>query len=327
MAILSLPVVIILLILMLYGIISNIILIILFARQRRYTFDQKAFVISVNVADLLALTTAVIITSITHFMEAQESQAALLVCKILAVVVTSVLHSSALNLCLVAFHRLFSVYKPGKMNIYFSRNCCYGKFISIIIISAKFTCCKFNFQTGMILAIWLLSCIPSIIGLASGWCNLEYFPGKNICMFDYPKNLSYTIFVIVLYTIFPVIFVTVAYTLLFRVVILARKRVSSPEASQQSSTISENGKKNKLKRENRLLIQLIFISAIFMLLWLPSSTLARFKGYGKNDKNPIGTISSALMLLNAIFNPLIYILPNSLLKQDLKRLICFCNSK
>lgn len=306
MALLPLSALISLQALFLFGIIANLIVIILFVRQKKYTFDQKVFVVSVNLADLVALTASFIVVIITQFMTLSMSGVNLFVCNALAYIVTCTLQSSATNFCIVAFHRFLSVAKPATCKTIFTPKKC----LLITLLG------------------WIFGFLPTSLALLTGWCTMRYFSGKHLCTFYYTRHISYTIFVLTTFTAIPIVYVTVNYCSLFLIVRKQRRKIQIAEPSKiTSSSNEEQPSLKKLNREHKLMIQLIIITVLFLFCWTPGSTAARFIGYEDGDKSPIGTISTAAILLNSVVNPFLYILPNSLLRAQFKEMLRNCFSK
>lgn len=294
-----------------FSLVANLLVIILFYKNKQCSLDQKIFIISLNVCDFLAVLLSYPIFIITQHTAVQGNPTAISACIGMSFLTGWILHTSVIQLCLVAFHRLISVAKPNLSKSIFSKKNCFL----------------------MIGAVWIICGVPVTIVVATNSCKLDYIPTKNLCTFNYPKCFGYTIFNITVFTVIPFLFVNVNYILLYYFVKKQRKRVRCAEpgngtTSTPSTVVSTSVKKKQKKevrsdsKEFRLLIQLIIITAIFMVCWTPGSTIGRFTGY--NEKESLaGYVLGGMIALNSAVNPFVYLLPNPYMRKQLKQFI-FC---
>lgn len=284
---------------------TNILVIVLFIRQDKYKFDQQIFIINVNVADLLGLLAATILVGLISYTDPLNNNFTLFFCEVLGYLNPSIFSVSAVNFCLVVFHRYMLVTKLG----YYKK------------VFTKFNCIL------MICFSWLVPFGINGIAILTRWSQIQYISRKKFCSYNYPHFLSYTLFTLLLFTVLPTIFVITFYSFLYMRVIKHRAKIQNQKSKSTIGTTSREIKLLKDKKEQRLMLQLMSITCLFMICWIPGSTVGRFIGYDDNSNDEFGTISSALLCLNSIINPLIYIIPNPVKRNELKKLFCFYGSK
>lgn len=285
-----------------YGILANLIVIVLYCINKNCTFDQKSFIISLNIADFLAMLLGYFSFILSNYVDVIKNSAWLFICNSTTFVLSATMHCSAVQLSIVAIYRYLTVTK-----------------LSFNSFNLKKLHCLL-----LILGLWIFSFLPTIIAVFGGWCQLTFLKPKKICTFNYPNCLSYAFFNIVLYTITPIITVTVSYSALFLVVRKKRKKIfiQEPTRSTGNSQFKTRLQFMQENRENRLMIQIGVITIIFMVCWIPGSTIGRFVGYKDNSKEFIGYVTSGLFVVNSAVNPLVYLLPNGQMRKQLKSLFC-----
>ncbi|XP_072051729.1 melatonin receptor type 1B-B-like [Amphiura filiformis] len=150
-----------------------------------------------------------------------------------------------------------------------------------------------------------------------GWAGHGYDTKGQVCSYLYYKSYTYTLYVIFLGAVFPMIVVPYCY---LRIYLLVRK--SSKNLKQNSDVIIFN-RRNKDRKTLRVVFT---IWAAFMIMWLPFTIYGTFDFHGNWPRGPL-MFANLFGFSNSSINSIIYGVMNKDFREGYTKVlkkILFC---
>ena len=161
----------------------------------------------------------------------------------------------------------------------------------------------------LVVLSWIL-CILVYLPPVLGWGGHRYDSSINFCTLDVNNNLYFTVFTFLCGIAIPSCITVACYTGIFLKVRKSKRLVTSHQ-------IQGNGGLDK--KEIKLAFQLFLVIAIFYFTWIPFMIVTTF--YSTEEYGMVRLILSALLSLNLINNPFIYLYFNVTFRAECIRMI------
>lgn len=279
---------------------GNLLVIYVIYRNRGLRTVTNMFLVGLSVADFLTsslimpLTASIFIRGKWMFSEG--------VCVFQGIFILCLVWNSLHMVTLMAINRYFCVRKPSLYRKWFTKK-----------------------NTGaMITTISVLSFILAISPYWSGLVTYIFRPGKAACFMTFdPKRklgkIAYTVFLLVIYTVLPMVFIAFCYYKVFRMVkqhAIATKNTIRSLARQASNLSLEEIRTTKL---------LLVLVVAFIICWVPVITvdfLNVIMGTGSLPREAYVTYT-LFAFGSSCINPIVCLTLNSKIRREAKKVILF----
>ena len=180
--------------------------------------------------------------------------------------------------------------------------------------------------TLVIVTVWSFGILSSILPLA-GWGRYVFAPGTSLCVTDFKTNKGFTFFVFMVVFGIPLNAIFFIYIQIFRAVRKQLKSIrlnavhpSSQETDESSEAKEKRGLLRKFKKEAKAAATMFVIIGVFVLCMTPFTAFNLYCLH-TGTKSDLGDfITSRAAYINAVFNPLIYGVMNTVFRRGYHKL-------
>ena len=172
--------------------------------------------------------------------------------------------------------------------------------------------------------ISVISIVPFILTIApylSGLVSYIFRPGKASCFMTFDPNrrlgkISYTFFLLIIYTILPMAFIAVCYYKVFRIVKQHAKATKNTIRSRQSKGLSTE--------EVRMTKMLLVLVVGFVFCWVPVITVDFLNAIMGTGSLPRAAYVMYILFayVSSCINPIVCLALNGKIRRQAKKLIC-----
>lgn len=276
---------------------GNLLIIAVFFKNRRFRTVTNMFLVGLSIADVLTatmvmpFTTSIFVHGKWMFNDAT--------CLFLGVFVLCLVWISLHMVTLMAINRYFCVIRPSLYRKYFTKR-----------------------STAAMIAV--VSVIPFILAFSpyfSGLVTYIFRPGKAACFmtFDPERRLgkiTYTFFLLMIYTILPMTLIAVCYYKVFRTVKQHAAAAKNTIRSHQSGGLSSE--------EVRMTKMLLVLVVGFVICWVPVITVDFLNAIMGTGSLPRGAYVVYILFafFSSCINPIVCLTLNGRIRREAKKLIC-----
>lgn len=201
---------------------------------------------------------------------------------------------------LMAINRYFCVIRPRLYKKYFTKRS----------------------TAAMISVVSIVPFILTISPYLSGLVTYIFRPGKAACFmtFDPDRRLgkiTYTFFLLIIYTILPMALIAVCYYKVFRTVKQHAKATKNTIRSRQSKGLSSD--------EVRMTKMLLVLVVGFVFCWVPVITVDFLNAIMGTGSLPRAAYVTYILFafFSSCINPIVCLTLNGKIRREAKKLICF----
>ena len=272
----------------LFGIVGNAVVIFIFSYEATLRKACNIFIIHLAMIDIIISSYNTVGSSLLMGRGTQSLPANTTLCTVVGVITCIIYNVSIAALTVIAIHRYISILRPMENRRIFSgRNC--------------FLFCG---------AVWIydgLVCLPP--GL--GWGRVIFKAESKFCMVDRNFHPTYIAFAWVFQLVIPSIITIFCYTSLYLKVRKSKRQV-------QGQSRVQGFRKTDLKMALQMFIIVVFLYAT----WGPYLCVTQIDDPG----TPRGIILliTALVGMNSMINPFVYIYFNSAFRAAFMKFFCPC---
>ena len=256
------------------GILGNLVVLLVTIKGNRVRTKGRAFIASLAIADTLASTN--LIFMLTSAVSYGKWVFGGTFCQLNGFLTSQFVASSTYSLQAISVNRYFIVVKENLYgSVFTARN-----------------------QLVTIALIWCIP-IPLAIGPVLGWSHYEFQPGKCLCLYDFRSSISYSIAVVLVTVLLPLLVMTLCYFLIF-------KRVT--HHSNQVDIMMNNAQTLNIRREVKITKTLFVVIAAYVVCFSPAAIVNLLKIVIPTFKIPlwIDILFTILVFSNHANNPIIY---------------------
>lgn len=274
----------------LFGIIGNILVIIVLWQQHRRSRRTSAnlFLINLAIADILAsanlifMLATIVNKGVWLFGEGM--------CKLNGFLTVLLGATSLLTLCAISVNRYFKIVEGGKYNRIYTKG-----------------------NTLIILAIvWL---IPFVLSVAPifGWSAHEYQVGKCVCHFLFSRNIPYTLTFATFVVVLPFSVILFCYLKIYKIIKMHGAIVGNLRRSQPSVHVEDI----------KIATTLFIVIVVFVICYIPASVINILDMAHLGFKIPhwLDMLSFVLVVSNHANNPIIYNALNRSFRQSFREVL------
>ena len=277
--------------LFLIGVPSNVIVIVVFSCSVALRKSHNTFIINLAIIDILCLCfLSPIITGSFLVDKGKTLKENQLLCNLAGGSLNSSYALGIFAMSLVAINRYLIIVHPAKARRIFT----VPKSVCLVVLS--WTLCTLVY-------------LPPVLG----WGGSKYDSSIHFCTIDVHNNLYFNLFTASCGVAIPSCITVVCYTGIFLKVRKSKRLVMSHQV-QANDALD--------KKEIKLAFQLFLVIAIFYITWIPFMIVLNF--YSTEEYRLVRLIFSALLSLNLIVNPFIYLYFNATFRAECIRMIT-CN--
>lgn len=277
-------------IIILFGMIGNIlVIIVLWQQQRRsHRVTGSYFLINLAIADIFG--SANLIFMLSTIINRGEWIFGEHLCEVNGFLTVLLGATSLLTLCAISVNRYFKIVEGGKYNKIYT-----------------------NTNTLRILAVtWL---IPFALSLAPilGWSEHEYQVGKCVCHFLFSRSVSYTVTFAVFIVITPFTVILFCYLKIYKIIKTHGEMMGNLRRSQPSIHVEDI----------RIATTLFIVIVVFIICYIPASVVNIVQMVDPDFNIPhwLDMVSFLLVVSNHANNPLIYNALNRSFRQAFREVL------
>jgi melatonin receptor type 1B len=196
-------------------------------------------------------------------------------------------------MALVSVNRYFCILKPGKYQRLFKK----GRTILFILM------------------VWVNAFIGSIPPLFFNLGGYSFQPGKAMCLYEFDKNLSYTVFIEVVFIGTPLCIIALCYSFVFKEVYF-RNKVFAPD-QLNTEELRAHVKEAKITKT----LAAVFLG--FACCWLPVSVIDYIDAINGSPLLPRRSYLTYgfLVYVSSLINPMIYGIASRSFRHEYKRMV------
>ena len=274
-----------------FGVVGNLVVLVTFIWSRKLRTPQNSFIMTLAVADLLALSQCpLVMKTMWKGYQFYGKDICLLSASLTAFSYTA----SIASIMMVAVGRYVSIVKLGLKERIFTWPRC-----------ALIQVCIFAHSMLSVAPVW------------STWLKeAQYIDVVHICLISGENTIIYDVLMSVFALAIPVGVVLYAY---LQIYLTFRKSKNSVKAHGRWSSVTNARDSAKQKRELRLAVQLFLIFSFFCVSWTPFTLLVLLD---RKSALPEGLYQffQQLLIANSAVNPPIYFYFNTVYRAELLRL-------
>ena len=254
-------------------ILGNLVVVLVTIKGNRVRTKGRAFIASLAIADTLASTNLIfmLVSAVSYGKWVFGGT----LCQLNGFLTSQFVASSTYSLQAISVNRYFIVVKQNLYgSVFTARN-----------------------QMLIIALVWCIP-IPLAIGPVLGWSYFEFQTGKCLCLYDFRSSISYSIAVVLVTVLLPLLVMCLCYFQIF-------KRVT--HHSSQVDTMMNNEQTLNV-REVKITKTLFVVIAAYVVCFAPAAIVNLLKMVIPTFKIPlwIDILFTILVFSNHANNPIIY---------------------
>ena len=158
--------------------------------------------------------------------------------------------------------------------------------------------------------LYVLS-ISLTVPILTGWLHIQWVAKSNVCMIDWTTNITYTTALFLISYLLPTSVIGLCYFQIFKTYRTSKNRVPN----------TVNVKKYKaFDKDFRLALQLLAVYVIYNICWCPYLTISVYIDPYHTFPGELYMVLGALTVVNSTINFYVYLLFNSTLRRECRRL-------
>lgn len=274
----------------LFGIIGNILVIIVLWQQQRRSRRTSAnfFLINLAIADILA--SANLIFMLATILNQGEWLFGEAFCKINGFLTVLLGAASLLTLCAISVNRYFKIVEEGKYNLIYTKS----NTLKILV------------------ATWFLPFVLSIAPIF-GWSEHEYQVGKCVCHFLFGRSISYTLTFSTFIVVLPFSIILFCYLKIYKIIKAHGAMIGNLRRSQPAVHVEDI----------KIATTLFIVIVVFVICYIPASVINILDMASLGFKIPhwLDMLSFVLVVSNHANNPIIYNALNRSFRQSFREVL------
>ena len=282
------------------GLLLNLLVLLTTGFNRKMWRPQHLLVANMSAGDMLFL---MVIFPFVFVTEASGRWPTSTVgCNVIGFIACVLVNASISNIAIISVNRYACVLHPSRYNILFTR----------------------RRTLQLIFATWVYSLVLAL-PTQLGWGDIIIQPKLDLCMYDWGVDPSFTISLLTVGFLMPIVLIIFCYTRIFFEMRRIIRKVTASRLGQvrtpEREIIPINYYRVVRPENARLAAQLLVILVCYLVCWLPYLLTVMLADPTHDLPKWFYNIVSNLIVLNFLLNPAIFFYYNRILRKQLLTLV------